>query len=874
MRRFREWIHRLWGTLRPGQRDSDLEEELRLHLELAAEDARQRDHAVADVVRAARMKAGGISQAMDALRDQRGLPWLDDLARDLRHALRTLRRSPSFTGIAILTLALGIGANTAMFSVVNAVLLRPLPYQDPDRLAMLWTDDPKRNIREEGTSYPTFLDWRSESRTFADMAICSRGNPVTLTGGDDPERVMGEAVSANLFPLLRVTPILGRSFSHDEEQRRERLVVVSHGLWLRRFGASRDAIEKTLEIDGQRFQVIGVMPAGFYFPTKDVQLWLPATFVGMGLTLTPAVRDWIWTGRFGDWWRVVGRLRSTATFDDAQAEMTAIGHRLALAYPTTDPGFAGFGVNVVPLLLQATGRDLQRALWILLAAVGFVLLIACTNVANLLLARGAVRQREFALRAALGAGQVRLVRQLAVESASLVVGAGIAGLALALVGLRTLQAAAPPGIPRLDEIQLDVRVLIFTGSVSILGGLLFAIVPAWKTSRSDPADALKQGGRTGSEGLKLSRARRTFVVVECALAVVLLAGAGLLLKSFLHVEAVNPGFEGKQVLLMRITSARLPREMIDRIASLPGVRAVGAIGSLEPRNPDIAITAEGQPSQRAPLTSERVTAGFFQAMSVPLRKGRHLTEEDGRANVAIINETMAETFWPREDPIGKRFKRGASESTSRWMTVIGVVGDMRRRGLERDSVSEFYEPGIEPSMEVAIRTTTDPVGHVASVRQVIRSFDGHAVVGRVTTVENYLEELGAARRFQTWLIAVFAGLGLVLSAIGIYGVMHHAVAQRTHEIGIRIALGARGSNVLWLVIGEGLRLMLIGVAVGLVAALQLTGVMDHLLFEVSATDPAIFATMPLVLAIVALLACYLPARRASKVDPIVALRYE
>jgi len=802
----------------------------------------------------------------------RRVSYMDSVTNDLRYASRTLRRSPSFTAIAILTLALGIGANTAMFSVVNAVILRPLPYQDPDRLAMLWTNDPKRDIREEGTSYPTFLDWRSQSRAFADMAICSRGNPVTLTGGNEPERVMGEAVSANLFPLLGVTPILGRTFSDDEEQQRERVVVVSYALWQRRFGASRDAIGKSVEVDGQTFQVIGVMPAGFYFPTKDVQLWQPATFVSM--TLSPAIRNRIWTNRFSDWWRVVGRLRPTATFDDAQAEMTTIGQRLALAYPTTDPGFVGFGVNVVPMLLQTTGRDLQRALWILLGAVGFVLLIACTNVANLLLARGAARQREFALRAALGAGQVRLVRQLAVESGLLVVGAAVVGLALALVGVRTLQAAAPPGIPRLDELQLDARVLIFTGSVSILGGLLFAIVPAWKTSRSDPADALKQGGRTGSEGLRLSRARRTFVVVECALAVALLAGAGLLLKSFMRVETVNPGFEGKQVLLVRVTSARLSREMIDRIATLPGVQAVGAIGSFEPRNPDIAITAEGQPSLRAPLASERVTAGFFQAMSVPLRKGRHFTEEDRRANVAIINETMAKTFWPQEDPIGRRFKRGASESTSPWMTVVGVVGDMRRRGLERDVVSEFYERETEPSMELAIRTTIDPLGHVASLRQVIRSFDEHAVVGRVTTVENHLEELGAARRFQTWLIAVFAGLGLVLSAIGIYGVMHYAVAQRTHEMGIRIALGAGGAHVLWLVIGEGLRLALIGVAAGLLAALQLTGVMARLLFEVSSTDPAIFAIVPVMLAMVAVLACYLPARRASKVDPIVALRYE
>jgi predicted permease len=798
--------------------------------------------------------------------------FIDGLSNDLRYAARMLRRSPSFTAIAILTLALGIGANTAMFSVVNTVLLRPLPYQDPDRLAMLWTHDAKRDIREEGTSYPTFLDWRTQSRTFADLAICSRGNPVTLTGGDDPERVMGEAVSANLFPLLGVTPILGRSFSHDEELRRERVVVLSYGLWQRRFGASRDAIGKTLEIDAQHFHVIGVMPAGFYFPTKDVQLWQPATFVSF--TLTPAVRDRIWTNRFTDWWRVVGRLKPTATFDEAQAEMTAIGQRLALAYPATDPGFVGFGVNVVPLLLQTTGRDLQRALWILLGAVGFVLLIACTNVANLLLARGAARRPEFALRAALGAGQMRLARQLAVESAMLIASAGIVGLTLALLGVRTLAAAAPPGIPRLDEIQLDARVLIFTGSISILGGLLFATVPAWKISRSDPGDALKEGGRSGSDGLRLSRVRRTFVVVECALAVALLAGASLLMKSFIRVQTVNPGFEGKQVLLVRVIRPMLSREMIDRIATVPGVRAVGAIQSFEPRNPDEPITAEGQPSLKAPLTFERVTAGFFQAMRVPLRKGRFLTEQDSHANVALINETMANTFWPHGDPIGKRFKRGGSESTSRWMTVVGVIGDMRRRGLERDAVSEFYLSEIEPGMDLAIRTTTDPLGLVPSVRQVIRSLDRNAVVGRVTTVENHMGELGAARRFQTWLISIFAGLGLVLSAIGIYGVMHYAVAQRTHEMGVRIALGARVSDVLWLVIGEGLRFVLIGVAAGLLAALQLTGVLAHLLFEVSTTDPATFAMVPLLLIMVALLACYLPARRASQVDPIAALRCE
>lgn len=456
----------------------------------------------------------------------------------------------------------------------------------------------------------------------------------------------------------------------------------------------------------------------------------------------------------------------------------------------------------------------------------------------------------------------------------LVAGAGVVGLALALLAVRLLQAAAPPGIPRLDEIQIDSSVLIFTASVSILGGLLFGIVPVWKASLSDPAAALKDSSRSGSDGLRLSRVRRTFVVIECALAVALLAGAGLLIKSFMRLEAVNPGFDAERILLVRVTSQILSRELIDRIASVPGIQAAGAIQSFEPRNPDQQITAEGLPSPRAPLTFQRVTSGFFEAMGVPLRKGRRLTEQDSRTDVTVINETMAKTYWRQEDPIGKRFKRGGSESTSRWLTVVGVVGDMRRGGLERDAVSEFYLAATDSNMDLVIRAIADPLAVVPSVRHVIHTFDRNAVVGRITTVENRLEELGATRRFQTWLLAVFAGLALALSAIGIYGVMRYAVAQRTHEMGIRIAVGAGASDVLWLVMGQGLRLVLIGIAAGLLAAFQLTRVMTHLLFEVSPTDSATFAMVPLVLAAVALLACYVPARRASRVDPIVALRYE
>src|SRR5262245_34087305 len=429
-----------------------------------------------------------------------------------------LLKNPGFTLVAMLTLAVGIGANTAIFSVVNAVILRPLPYQDPDRLAMLWTDDPKRNIREEGTSYPNFLDWRNQNKLFTDMAICSRGNPVILTGGDEPERVMGDLVSSNLFPLLGVTPVLGRTISPDDEQHRTRVVVLSHGLWQRRFGSVPEAIGKTVEIDGRTSQVIGVMPADFYFPTKDTQLWEPVT----------VARYWegSYAERFNDPWRVVGRLKPHATFDQAQAEMTAIGQRLMQTYPMTNEDFAGFGVNVVPLSIQFTGKNLRLALWVLLGAVLFVLLIACANVANLLLARGATREREFALRTALGAGRGRLIRQLLTESAVIALVSGLLGLGLAALGVRALVAFAPPDTPRLDEVTIDPGALGFTACVSLLTGLLFSLAPAWKVSRSNPNDALKEGGRGSSGGLRLRQTRGLLVVVECALAVALLSSAG------------------------------------------------------------------------------------------------------------------------------------------------------------------------------------------------------------------------------------------------------------------------------------------------------------------------------------------------------------
>ncbi len=583
------------------------------------------------------------------------------LWQDLRYGARMLMKKPGFTLIAVLTLALGIGATTAIFSVVNAVLLRPLPYKDADRLAMLWTENPRQGIHEEGTSYPTFLDWRAQSQRFTEMAICSRGNPVVLTSANEPERVMGEYVSANLFPLLGVKPALGRAFTPDDEQRRERVVVLSYGLWQRRFGAAPDMVGKTLEINGQNTQVIGVMPMGFYFPTKETQLWEPVT----------SVRYWErnLAERFTDNWRVVGRLKPDVTLRQAQTEMNAIGQRLAQAYPNADEDFAGFGVNVVPMLDQITGKNLQLALWVLLGAVAFVLLIACANVANLMLARGATREREFALRVALGAGRARLVRQLLTESLLLALAGGALGLLLAAWGVELLVRLAPSGIPRLDEINLDARVLAVALVASLLNGLLFGLLPAWKSAQTDPNVALKEGGRSAAAGSR--RLRQSLVVAEFALAVVLLAGAGLLVRSFLQLQSVNPGFNSENVLLAHVSLPPSParagaqseaffQQVNERIAALPGVQAAGAIGDLfMKRNPDSSLVIEGRApltkQQTGPLIKETVSPGFFQALSVPLLKGRFFAAWENRTSrVVIVNETLAKRVFPSEDPIGKR----------------------------------------------------------------------------------------------------------------------------------------------------------------------------------------------------------------------------
>ena len=808
------------------------------------------------------------------------------MLQDVRYGLRVLRRRPGFTAAAVLTLALGLGANTAIFSVVNAVLLRPLPYAQPERLAVLWTDDPKHDAHEEGTSYPNFEEWRSQSRAFAEMAVCTRGNPVALGGADGPERVEAEAVSANLFKLLGATPLLGRTFTEEDEARRASVVVISHALWQRRFGGAADVVGKTVEVNGAGAEVVGVMPKGFFFPAEGTQLWRPVT----SFERWDKVKDY----RFNDWWRVVGRLRPGATFEEARAEMRAVGARLEQSYPVTDAGFAGYGVNVVPVSEQVAGPRLRLALWSLLGAVFFVLLIGCANLANLTLARHAARRRELAIRTALGASGQRLLRQMLTESVVLASAGGALGLALAAGAVKALVAFAPPDIPRLEEVGLDANVLGFACGLTLLASLLFGSLPAWRFSRTDPNDSLKEGGRGLDGSASGRRTRGLLVAAEVALASVLLVCAGLLTRSLLEVRSVPAGLDAQGVLTLKVGLPQsTPRarvwpfyqKALEGIAALPGVESAAAASHvfLE-SNPDWVVTVEGRAAElpgdgRQPLTGDYVSADYFKTLRVPLIEGRVFSEQDapGSPPAAVVNETMARRFFGEGDAVGRRFKFGGPESKSPPVTVVGVVADVRNRGPEARPVAQFFVPVAQESDTAAlllVRASGDPLALVPAVRERIHAADGQATVFGVETLEERLGEFSARRGFQTRLLSLFSFLALLLAAVGVYGVTSYAVAQQTREIGIRVALGARRRSILALVLRQGMGHVLLGLAAGALLSLWVTPVLSGLLYGVGAADPLTFTGVGLLLTLTALLACLVPARKAMKVDPMVALRYE
>jgi len=882
----------------PPEREIEIVEELALHLEAAYEDA------LADGLSEAEAEARAVQGydwrllecelsraeqplAARALRppleliERKGGMRMESFIQDLRFGARMLVKAPNFTLIAVLTLALGIGANITIFSVVNAVLLRPLPYPEAERLVFLWSEAPAQNIRERASAYANVADWREQNQSFADLAVFDP-TVVTLTGGTESEGVMSVRASANLFSLLGVAPLLGRTFTADEEQQKAPVVVLSYGLWQRRFGASPNVLGQTLEIDGVSSQVIGVMPEHFGFPKEDTPLWEPHTL-------------------FADWearkaqrgagaWQVVGRLKANVSFTQARTEMSVIARRLEQAYPDVNKGL---GINVVSFQLQFTGSNVRLALWMLFGAVIFVLLIACANVANLMLARGIAREREMAVRLALGAGRLRLIRQLLTESALLALLGGAVGLFIARWGIQALLSFSPPNIRHLDSVAIDARVLAFTSVVALLTSLLFGLAPALKISRTQPGAALKEG-RSASGGISGRRLRALLLITEFSLTVLLLAGAGLLLRSFSKLQAVDPGFDPARVLMMQLSLERngaadqwraFYQQVSERVAALPGVEAVGLTSEIFiSGNPEGPITIEGASPEaaataRIPFRRDVISEGFFQTLRVPLRKGRFFNAQDtqGTVSVTIINETMARRFWPGEEALGKRFKLGTAQSTAPWLTVVGVVGDMRRQSLEREPIAQIFRTYLQSSERRLIlltRTTGEPTGLAPVVRNEIRALDKSVPANGISTLESHLARAVAQRRFQTWLLTLFSALALLLAAVGIYGLIHQSVALRTREIGTRMALGAQPRDVLRLVIGQGMRLALCGIGVGLLAAFGLTRVLTGLLFGVTATDPTTFIAAPLVLLLVAWLACYLPARRGAKVDPMLALRHD
>ena len=805
---------------------------------------------------------------------------MQTLLKDIRYGLRMLLKNPVFAAVAVVALALGIGANTAIFSVVNGVLLSPLPYAHPEQLAMVWLDNRPQGIREDITSYPNFMDWRDRNKTFQGMSGI-RDMTVNLTGVGEPEEVRGAAVSSNFFQLMGVSPAQGRGFTAEEEQPgKDKIIVLGHGLWQRRFGGDPGILNRVISLNGETYTIVGIMPPGFRFPS-EAEIWEP---------LAPNERLRAARGAF--WLPIVGRLKPGVARAQAQADMDVIAGQLEQEYPNINKGY---GINVVPLQEQIVG-NLRTALLVLLFAVAFVLLIACANVANLLLARAAVRQREVAVRAALGATRVRIVRQLLTESVLLSVVGGILGLLLAWLSLVSLLKLSPANIPRLENIHLDARVLVFTFGLSLLTGVLFGLVPALQTSKLDLGETLKEGGRGSSGGRRTDRIRSAFIVAEVALTLVLLIGAGLLIRSFWHLQQVSPGFKTDHLLTLQLRLsgskyregtqvASFYQQLQERLAAIPGVESASAASTIF--LPKLAnsggFSIENRPpdprEQGIELPFDSVLTNYFQTMGIQLMRGRAFTAQDGRdmPRVAIVNETFAKRYFPNDDPIDKRFTFGDGNNNPRWISIVGVVRDTKRQGLDAPIRIESWMPHAQStsrSMQVVLRTAGDPQTLVGLVRDTVWSLDKDLPISKMQTMEQILAERVAERRLNMLLLGLFATVALVLAAVGIYGVMSYIVTQRTHEIGIRVALGAQIGDVIGLVVRQGMKLALIGVLFGSIATIGLTRLMATLLFGVSARDPLTFAAIAALLLAVALLACWIPARRAAKVDPMTALRWE
>ena len=815
------------------------------------------------------------------------------LIQDIRYALRVLAKNPGFTIVAILTLALGIGANTAIFSVVNGVLLRPLPYPQPNQLVVL--SEKNKNFERSSISYPNFLDWQRRNSTFAAIAAYRSGD-FSLTGSGEAERVRVGMVSAGFFEILGVSPVRGRLFTADDDRRGAAPVaLITAGLWRSKFGSSAGIVGKTITMDGNGYTVVGIVPAAFHLESTNFhrpkEVYIPIA----------QFKDPLFYDRDAhEGMRAIGRLKPGVTLAAAQANMDEIARSLAAEYPDADKEA---GISVISMKDDIVG-EVQPFLLMLLAAVGFVLLIACVNVANLQLSRSTARAREFAIRAALGATQPRVIRQLLTESIFLALAGGALGLCLAIWGTQVGLQALPETLPRAKDVGLDGGVLLFTFAVSLLAGVIFGLAPALKTSRPNLQETLKESSRGAGGGRH--RAQGVFVVIEMAMALVLLVGAGLMIRSLFGLWKVNPGFNPRGVLTFDVslspslganpeTARAALLEMGERLKSIPGVEEVSAASGALPMYSDdeLPFWLDGHPK---PAHESEMTLsifyfaqpGYLNAMRIPLLRGRFFTEDDNAhsASVAVVDESFAKQYFPDEDPIGKRIHVSMLDVTP---VIVGIVGHVKQWGLDQDGdakhpiLAQAYIPYLQipdrfwtgpPSSRVIVRTTGSPAALVPAIREALEKMNSENVVYEARPLEEIVDDSLSNQQFSMVLLSVFAAIALLLSSIGIYGVISYVVGQRTHEIGIRIALGAQGSDVLHLMLGEGMKMAFLGVAIGVAVALGLTRLMVKMLYGVSATDPMTFAGVAIVLTGVALAACYIPARRAMRVDPIVALRYE
>jgi putative ABC transport system permease protein len=806
------------------------------------------------------------------------------LLQDVRYGLRMLAKSPGFSAVVILTLALGIGANTAIFSVVSAVLLRPLPFPQPDRIVSIHGLDVRNGETGRPLSYPDFADLRAQSKTLESMAAYDEGT-ATLTASGDPVHLELCGVSADMFAVLHTRPMLGRVFVSTEDRPGSRVVILSHRIWRTRFNGDPNVVGRQIVLDAKPYTVTGVMPAEFQFPLdqQPMDLWM-----SMGAAVDAESQ----AERGSHFLRVMGRLKDGVTIEQANAETSEIAARLAKQYPDTD-GHMSMGLQ--PEIDALVGK-VQPALLLVLGAVGFLLLIACANAANLLLARAAGRQREMAIRTSLGAGRARILKQLLTESVLLALAGGALGLLLAVWGSVALTSLPSLGIPRLASAGVDLRALGFTLGVSLLTGVLFGLAPALHASRFNLFGSLKEGGRTTTDGTGRSKIRNFLVVSQVSLAVVLLIGASLMIESMFHLLHQSPGFDPQGVLVFNLDlpdarygkpeqSADFFKELQSRIRTVPGVRSASAVMPL-PLSSDILRTSfeiEGQPMAKSDLPRTQIRAvglDYFLAMRIPLVAGREFTARDDRnaSHVIIINQTLAHKFFPNGNPLGKHMKPGMSAGkTDNMCEIVGVVGDVKHRNLWQEPDPESYVPYEQNSigaMNIVVRSEIDPMLLLPAIREQVRALDAELPIYHAQRMEEYVAASVAQRRFTSLLCAVFAAAGLLLAVVGQFGVMSYSVAQRTHEIGVRVAVGAEKPDILRLILTEGMGITVVGLCLGLLGALGVSSIVKSQLFGVSATDPLTFLGVVLTLALVALAACYIPARRATKVNPVVALRYE